>query len=60
MVDAFIHAGVPIGVFNNEKIRSWLTSNVKGGSTLPSEWSLRKMLKDLGAEEEAESVEVFR
>lgn len=48
MTVAFASAGVPIFVFTNPGVRKWLKDNVQGGQDMPSEWSLRKFLTEMG------------
>lgn len=42
MVHAFVSAGIPLNVFRNSDLRSWLQKNLKSGSSLPSVSTLRK------------------
>ncbi len=57
---AFAGAAVPIKLFSNTGIRTWIKSYVADGDSLPSETTLRKYLKQEGDKDHNATAELCR
>jgi hAT family C-terminal dimerisation region/Protein of unknown function (DUF 659) len=58
MVAAFVKAGIPLNVFSNDALRTWMTKYVKNGDHLPSTTTLRVKLDTVATEDKNTTIEM--